>query len=878
MSTSLEEFRGGTPEAAANEYIEANLSGGHPNATQSLVVVRDDPTTLRTERCLSNLPPGAEPRNTSEALGPSNYTGVEQCRDYLDQFEGVNGDEVDLRADEENVLTKEVYLQQLHAQRALMENRTVNRTLLAAQRPLSIANVVAIIAIRRAEGSTVEEVNIEPRPPLEEQISALESLGAYRTELYTSYAIGIVLTDYDHTWPEGGGFAFVPTSYEANQKTARASTIVVSHRKATGSRELEDAQVAMEAIVDDRLEHTDAIAVGDGIIDHELRQSALDSLLIVGPVGALFVLLVLLVAYRDVLDVLLGVFGVGLVLLWTFGYMGWAGVTFNQLFVAVPVFLMGLSIDFAIHVFMRYREERASREAPDGPERVVRSSMAVALAGVGAALVLVTATTATGFLSNLASGVAPIREFAVVSAVGIVAALVVFGTLIPALKVEFDAWLEVRGYDRGRRAFGTSGPLSAVLAGSIAAAKAAPWAVVALALLAAFGGVYGATTLDTSFEDDDLLVDEVPGWAQEFPEPFRPGEYSAQSNLRYVEESNFVYRGSLTEILVRGDLTQPDTLERVKAASDKANRTDVVLYLPNRHPGTRSVVTTMHAVAGENESFNRTLHEADTDGDDIPDRNLEQVYDAFYATAPEAASVWLHREEGEYRAIRIRVPVNASFSEAKIARQVRLAPTPLEGNGLRPIATGDPVQNQAVTSQLLATVVESLAITLAVVLVMLVAAYHRSDGAPTLGAVTLLPVLLAVAWILGTMALLDIPFNVMTALITSFTIGLGVDYTIHVSERYVQELGRRESVDDALRRSVLGTGGALLGSATTTAGGFGVLAFAILAPLQQFGIVTGLTIVYSFLASVFVLPSMLAIWTRYTGFAAQGEEHASPVD
>ena len=79
------------------------------------------------------------------------------------------------------------------------------------------------------------------------------------------------------------------------------------------------------------------------------------------------------------------------------------------------------------------------------------------------------------------------------------------------------------------------------------------------------------------------------------------------------------------------------------------------------------------------------------------------------------------------------------------------------------------------------------------------------------------------------------------------------------------ELDRRDSIWEAMRTSVTGTGGALLGSAATTVGGFGVLGFAILPALQQFGIITGLTIVYAFLASVLVLPSLLVLWTRYLG-------------
>jgi predicted RND superfamily exporter protein len=131
--------------------------------------------------------------------------------------------------------------------------------------------------------------------------------------------------------------------------------------------------------------------------------------------------------------------------------------------------------------------------------------------------------------------------------------------------------------------------------------------------------------------------------------------------------------------------------------------------------------------------------------------------------------------------------------------------------------------------------------------------------------ITLLPVAFSVSWILGTMHLLGMPFNVLTGMITSLTVGLGVAYSIHLSERYTMELRRRDTIWQAMHESVTGTGGALLGSAATTVGGFGVLSFAILPALQQFGVITGLTIIYAFLASVLVLPSLLVLWTRYLG-------------
>jgi len=78
------------------------------------------------------------------------------------------------------------------------------------------------------------------------------------------------------------------------------------------------------------------------------------------------------------------------------------------------------------------------------------------------------------------------------------------------------------------------------------------------------------------------------------------------------------------------------------------------------------------------------------------------------------------------------------------------------------------------------------------------------------------------------MALLDIPISIITAMVGSITVGIGVDYSIHVSERYWHERKHGRSIEEALRRTIAGTGSALMSSAVTTAVGFGVLAFALL--------------------------------------------------
>ncbi|ADJ15867.1 MMPL family transporter [Halalkalicoccus jeotgali] len=674
-------------------------------------------------------------------------------------------------------------------------------------------------------------------------------------------------------------FAFLPTDYEPGSTSADARAIYVTQTAGDGAAiegeappSLIDSQLAMDGIVEERFDS--AFVFGSGIISDEIERSLTDSLGIVLPLALGFVVCVLAIAYRDPLDIVLGGVGILVVLLWTFGFMGWIGIAFNQIMIAVPVLLVGLSIDYAIHVFMRHRERR--EESAEGSRR----AMAITLSGLGLALIWVTATAVIGFLSNLVSPVGPIREFGIVSAVGIVSALLVFGLLIPASKVELDAALESRGYDRRRRAFGTGGgPASDFLALGGRAARRAPWAVIVLVLVLTAGAAYGAAGIDTSFSQEDFIADDPADWMQDLPEPLAVGQYDSKANLEYVNE-NFLREDTQTEVLVEGDITRDDALSRLAEAESRAAESDSAVVLSSGEADLTSPLSVMESVAEEDEEFNETFAAADTTGDGVPDENIEEVYDALFAADENAAQEVVYRtDSGEYESFRLVISIEGSADTDRASEETRAVATILDGDGLEATATSQLIVFGIVEQELLRTVVESMLVTLVAVFAFLMLAYRWTHGSAVLGAVTLVPIVLSVAWILGTMYLLEIPFNVMTGTITSLTIGLGVAYNIHMTERFLLERERDYGLFEALDRSVRGTGGALLGSAATTVGGFGVLVFAILPPLQQFGLITGLTIVYAFLASVFVLPSLLAVWARYLGpdrGHSTGTETATP--
>ena len=63
----------------------------------------------------------------------------------------------------------------------------------------------------------------------------------------------------------------------------------------------------------------------------------------------------------------------------------------------------------------------------------------------------------------------------------------------------------------------------------------------------------------------------------------------------------------------------------------------------------------------------------------------------------------------------------------------------------------------------------------------------------------------------------------------------------------------------------------------TTVLSFGVLSQSILVPMQQFGTITALTILFSFLSSVWVLPSILVLWARQAGLTEHSNEHENKI-
>ena len=128
--------------------------------------------------------------------------------------------------------------------------------------------------------------------------------------------------------------------------------------------------------------------------------------------------------------------------------------------------------------------------------------------------------------------------------------------------------------------------------------------------------------------------------------------------------------------------------------------------------------------------------------------------------------------------------------------------------------------------------------------------------------VTIVPIALVVIWLYGIMYLFDFSLNYVTATIGAISLGVGVDFAIHMTMRFREELISTSDKLNALHNSINGTGLALLGSAISSTLGFLIMGFAPMPLFSTFGILTAVMISLALIASLITLPSLLYLVSK----------------
>lgn len=531
----------------------------------------------------------------------------------------------------------------------------------------------------------------------------------------------------------------------------------------------------------------------------------------------------------------------------------------------VPILLIGLGVDYGIHLTSRYREEVGEGDGVAGGIRK-------AIGTVGVALALATVTTAIGFLTNVVNPIPALKDFGILASIGIVVSFVLMLTFVPAVRHLLDRRAEAAG-ELPREAMGATGDrfLPKIMERTAVFAERAPIPTLVVMLGLGVLGYVGLANISTEFSFTDFLPDD-----SEYVQTF--------DTLNEAFGGGF---GETTQVLVEGDTATPAAYNAMAtAAQNMADTPDVLTF---QTPfGEQAAVTSPVSVVQQllipgpdgQPPFPQFAQTAVASGLDPetgavgPDADVAAIFAAAAEVAPaEMAAVY--RPGGTL----IEISTQAGEDRAgELNEALKSDVEPVVGAGLEATPTSQNIIGDEIVSSLSASQVQSLVITLIAATIVLAINFWFENRRPFLGVLTMIPVALVVLWTFGAMYLSGIPFGPVTATLTGLAVGIGVPYTIHMARRFEEDRGRFTDIDDAIRSTTRHTGGALAGSAFTTAAGFGILITSSLTPFRQMGQVTAYAIVLSLFGAVMVLPSLLVLWEgwhRRRGDAAVERETVS---
>jgi len=632
--------------------------------------------------------------------------------------------------------------------------------------------------------------------------------------------------------------SLLPRGFRYGDTGAGSTVIVANLNGSWPSEKRKDASVLIQdRVLELRLKEVRFRMSSTSLLTREVDRATVQDNLPIALAIAVAVCAILGLAFRHWSYVLLPVSCMAMAGVWTFGTAMFLGIRLIAIDIAVIPLIVGLGVDYFIHVSSRYQEELETDRRPG-------RAMSSALVAIFTSMSLAVLTTLAAFLTNVFTGIQPIREFGLLCALGVGSCALLSATFYPAARILLDR----RRKDARVRTLRSTRLFTSGMAIGAGAIRRFPIGVMIVVMVVTFGGLIGALHLRTEFGVEDFVQ---PDWPT----------MRTIDDLRNGFPAASMYQSC---ILVEGDVATPGALGAIFNITERAGQARYVV---------RSTIggTDMPKVQSAATVVRRAL---DLDPALAGRFNVSELGPLPGCTGADVAGLYDHlRGNASFGEMFGQVVHRGHRYDAAVVRVYNFVRDTAEGRQMYQeleeaargagIATGGTILTIRTLDAFRESQVSSTVVSVVFATVFLVAVYRK----PALGLLSMLPVAFSAVWVLGTMYLLNISLNALTLTVTALTIGLGIDYTIYITQRFRQELESKPP-GPAMRDTVMNMGAPIFLSALTTWAGFGVLALSPMPLTQQFGIVSAATIAYSFLMGVFVFPIFLVAlesWKRSRG-------------
>ncbi|MGM0545410.1 MAG: efflux RND transporter permease subunit [Bacteroidota bacterium] len=517
-------------------------------------------------------------------------------------------------------------------------------------------------------------------------------------------------------------------------------------------------------------------------------------------------------------------------LCWTFGIAYLLFGNLNIMTSTLGLLLFGMGIDFGIHFFARYSEERAS-------DQTVSEALITTFMTTGQAVTAVGITTSAAFLVLSIADFKGFSEFGIIAGLGLLFAILAYVVFLPALISILERFRFLNLKVATDQQVAEKHHIKTLLS---------PKLFVPLILFIGIGvTVYTITNLPkVTFQYDFSELE---------PEYVRYQELN--SKVRKVYSDRRTRNAAYIVTDTPEDAQKVAEVLRERAASDTLTPTiDRVEIFQDRFPFLEQEGNQKIDRIAE---IRELLSDPFLEGQD--DRQLDRLRQA--ASTQRLISL---DEVPDF----LRNPFTSQSGE--IGNLVLIYPGISLGDGRNSINFADDVgevpisedktyyagSTSIVASDMLRLMIDEAPVMVSLTIVIIIILKLVVLGSVKWTLLALLPLLASFVWMFGLMVPLGWQLNFYNLVVLPTVLGIGDDSGIHLVHRYLEE-GK-----GSIAKVLHSTGEHITVSVATTIMGFGGLLFSLHPGMQSIGELAILGIVLTLLAALFLLPAVLVLMEK----------------
>ncbi len=569
---------------------------------------------------------------------------------------------------------------------------------------------------------------------------------------------------------------------------------------------------------------TRVLIAGRPVIEGEMGVLAKTDLQQMFPLVIAAAALLLLLALRSLRGVFLPLLVVFNSVLWAVGMMAWTGATFFAITTMMPSLLVAVGVANGIHIIHHFMLGVAG-----APDRRAAETVYETMQQMTPQIVMTSLTTAAGIGSLAVSIMRPIQGFGIFGAVGVLAGMVFSLTLLPAVLCVLP--LPRRA---AARTLGTQTKKGGVATFFLDAVTAfvlhRPYVAVGAAVIVVAFGLAGLPKLEV---ESSMLEN-----------------FTEQSPVKAADEEYRAYFGGshpmqiIVDAREDGGWKDPAKLRALEGLQ--------------RHMEAQGYTGRTRSIADYIKRMNQVMNPHDPDAYRIPDsRELIAQYLLLYSMSGDPGD-FDDVVDYDYRLANLRARLASDRSG--LARYVIEDVETYAAENLAPAGISTHVSGLAqVNFTFVSMIVQGQARSLAVALVIVAILASIMCRSVTAGLLTVLPVAIATVLNFGLMAWAGVRLGVATALVSSMSIGIGVDYAIHFIFRYRQDCMAGMTPEAAMRETLSTSGVAIFYNAMVVLAGFLMLATSQFPPNKDLGVLVSINMFVCFLGTVTLLAAVLHI-------------------